>query len=61
MGRVEAWPMLRATKEANLAGRSSECNSHGDAGALTTIERMTMRATRGVTRPDLARQRRAPA
>ena len=26
-GHVEVWRILRATKEANLAARSSECNS----------------------------------
>ena len=32
-----------------------------DSGAFTTIERMTMRATRGAARLDLAKHRWAPA
>jgi hypothetical protein len=64
---------LRATKEANLAARSSECNSttHYDArctpqrtmprGPLITIEPMTMRPAHIATQPDLARHRRASA
>jgi hypothetical protein len=56
--------MLRATKEANLATRASECKYHIDSlrsGLLTTIEPMTMRPARIATRPSLAKHRRASA
>jgi hypothetical protein len=54
---------LRATKEANLAARSSECTPQTTMprGPLITIEPMTMRPARIATRPDLARHRRASA
>jgi hypothetical protein len=54
---------LRATKEANLAARSSACTPQRTMprGPLITIEPMTMRPARIATRPDLARHRRASA
>jgi hypothetical protein len=56
--------MLRATEEANLATRASECKYHTDSlrsGALTTIEPMTMRPAAIATRPGLAKYGRASA